>query len=126
MDKESLYKQLENAVIKYEPGADKKMLSRVKKQCVYDEICTSNLNYDLLHDKLLLIGTILEEDENSSTYIAVVKAGVNNSNPCIMAVNLADTKVTVCAFAREGIIKQNTSNKAIEKLKNTLSINKKN
>ncbi len=120
MDKESLYKQLENAVNKYEPGADKKLMSKVKTQCSYETIDCKGLRFKQLRDKLLLIGTILEEYEQNKTYVAVVNAGIKNGNPCIMVTNLAADQVTIYAFAREGIIKQQTAKKAIEKLKSIL------
>lgn len=120
MENELLYKKLENAVKKYEPGADKKLLSKVKTQCSYETIDCKGLRFKQLRDKLLLIGTILEEDEQNNTYVAVVNAGIKNGNPCIMVTNLAADQVAIYAFAREGLIKQQTAKKAIEILKKKL------
>lgn len=117
MENEQLYKRLQKSVKKYEPGADDKLLKKVETQCVYEEIDSKGLKFKQLRDKLMLLGSIMEEDEKKNIYVAVVNAGAKNGNPCIMVANLLEDKVAVYAYAREGLIKQHTAKKAVDKLK---------
>ena len=109
--------RLEKAVKKYELGIDEKTIRSVKSQCVYEEISVKGLNFKKIRDVLILTGTILEEDEQNRIYVGIVKGGLFNSNPSIVVLNQQEDMVVIGAFAREGIIKQKTAIKAIERIK---------
>ena len=119
MDKDSMIKRLKEAVAKYLPSADKKLLSQISNQYIYEEL-DKNIEFLLLRDVLLDVGTILEEDIENCTYVAVIESGVLNANPCIVVAQLFDNKVVINGFAQEGLIKQQTARKAINKLKKEL------
>ncbi len=71
----------------------------------------------VIRDVLIEVGDILEEDLDSGCYIATVKAGVGSANTAIV-VALVDGQVSFFgACAKEGLIKQSTAKKALEKIK---------
>ena len=114
-----MLRRLEKAVAKYVPGADKKLLSQVTRQYISEELDIT-LAFLQLRDVLLNIGTILEEDKDNNIYVAVIESGVMNANPCIVVTQLFENKAVMFGFAREGLIKQQTARKAINKLKKEL------
>lgn len=69
-----------------------------------------------LRDCLIGLGTILEEDFDLNVYIISVQAGVVNKNNAIVAVKLNNNKLYMFGYAREGLIKQHTAEKAMEKI----------
>ena len=55
--------------------------------------------------------------ENTDKYIAgITYAGYADVNPCVLSINIEQNKLNITAYAKEGLIKQNTANKGIEKL----------
>ena len=50
----------------------------------------------------------------------MIESGVMNANPCIVVTQLFENKAVMFGFAREGLIKQQTARKAINKLKKEL------
>lgn len=62
-------------------------------------------------------GIILKEDLDKSIYIAAIKAGIFDANEAIVIALIDQHKCSIVAYAKEGLIKQSTSKRAIEKIK---------
>lgn len=73
--------------------------------------------YKQLRELLFKVGTILEEDENEKTYIATIRIKYNHAT---VALKLFNRKICILAYAKEGLLKQNTANAAINKIKSLI------
>lgn len=62
-------------------------------------------------------GTIIEEDEDNNYYIVTMKHFLNLA---MMIIELKDNKINIVSFAMEGLIKQHTAKKVVNKLKKAL------
>jgi hypothetical protein len=63
------------------------------------------------------------EDENSYFYIVAVKsAGFMNMNPCVYEIALEPEIIVISTYAREGLINQNTCEKAIKNIATFLKL----
>ena len=62
-------------------------------------------------------GIILKEDLDKSIYIDSIKAGIFDANEAIVIALIDQHKCSIVAYAKEGLIKQSTSKRAIEKIK---------
>lgn len=83
---------------------------------IYEEMITQNLSFQNLRDKLIGLGKILEEDDNAKIYVIAIMAGVGNANSAVVAMKLADDKLLIAGYAKEGFINQHTANQAIDKV----------
>ena len=64
------------------------------------------------------IGTFLERGEDA--WVLLVDAGVGGMNKAVLAASLEGDMIHVQAWAKEGLIKQHTAEKAIDRLKAAL------
>jgi len=71
--------------------------------------------YQNAKNALIKSGEVLEEDESNGTIIGTVFAGVQDMNPAVLVIDVEQEKLNISAYAKEGIINQHTSDKAIEK-----------
>ena len=62
-------------------------------------------------------GIILKEDLDKRIYIAVIKVGMFDANETITIALIDQHKCLIAAYAKEGLIKQSISKRAIEKIK---------
>lgn len=99
---------LSNLLIEYEcPNAD----------CIREETITnSKLSFLQLRDFLIRSGNILHEDKENEVYVASLRVG-GLGNTAVVAMQLRGSKLTIAGFAKEGLIKQNLCDKAINKIK---------
>ena len=96
-----------------------KSLIRLKEENIYnDEIEIQPMSFNQLRDKLIGKGTILDEDFEKQIYTINVMSGFANQNTATIAIKLTGNKLELAGYAREGIIKQHTVEKAVEVLKN--------
>lgn len=70
-----------------------------------------------VRDVLTEVGDILKEDLEDRCYVAVVMAGTGNANPALVVALIEKSKCSLGACAKEGLIKQSTAKKALEKIK---------
>lgn len=82
-----------------------------------DSFNSDGHTYKQLRDKLMMIGTILEEYENDHTYLISVRVNYNHAT---IAIQLRGGKLTLVAYAKEGLLKQNTAQNAIDNIKKAL------
>ena len=96
-----------------------KSLIRLKEENIYnDEIEIQPMSFVQLRDKLIGKGTILDEDFEKQIYTINIMSGFANQNTATIAIKLIGNKLELAGYAREGIIKQHTVEKAVEVLKN--------
>ena len=68
-------------------------------------------------DALLEAGTVLEEDLDSCYYVAKVEAGAANANTALVVAIVEGRRCALGSCAKEGLIKQSTAKKAVEKVR---------
>ena len=96
--------------------AAKKAAEKLKKEFYSVEFTVEKLELKNIKKSLIKIGKIIEENIDDCYYVAVVGAGVFNMNPAIVIVKLLDKKVKIIAYAKEGLIKQDTTKKAVDRV----------
>ena len=69
---------------------------------------------------LMECGKVLLEDRNESRVEGIIYAGAANMNPSIVVACVDGDTITVMAYAKEGLIKQKTAKKAIERFEKML------
>ena len=74
-------------------------------------ISIDNVSLSGLRAALMSVGKILEEYSNEGYYLAIVSPG---SNKTIVLGAIHDTNLEIMAYAKEGLIKQNSTGKAID------------
>lgn len=84
----------------------------------YEEIFDVNCSYHQLRDSILTSGNILAEFEDEQIYVSTIRIGM--ARPVIVC-QLNKNKLKVLSTAKEGLIKQNLSIKAVKKLKTILN-----
>jgi len=67
-------------------------------------------------EKIQRVGEILEVKEDESKVVAIVCAGAGNLNPAIVVAVGDEDMMHLAAYAKEGLIKQHTSEKAIQRI----------
>ena len=82
------------------------------------ETCVSGcvLSITQIRDKLYLLGNILYEDLDNQIYVASVRSGFANMDSAVIALRLKGSKLQIIGYAKEGIIKQQICEKAIQKI----------
>lgn len=90
----------------------------------YYELPNVNMSLTQIRDKIIGSGTILEEDFQNQIYVIAIMSGMGDMNEAIVVIQLYEKTLKIMAYAREGLIKQNTAKKAINKLLKILSANK--
>ena len=103
--------------------ADKILLEKVmlysgkkEKGMIFKQAAVTKLTFAQLRDSLLGLGRILEEDFENKIYVTSIAAGVADRNAAVVAVRLSGDSLDLAGYAREGLIKQHTGEKAIEKI----------
>lgn len=86
------------------------------KKVVTDSVPSSGISKLKLRDYLMEIGTILEFDEYTGIFVAIINSGFANKNPAIVGLKLTDGMLYIVAYANEGLIHQGTAKKAIQKI----------
>lgn len=111
--------ELEVAIEEY--GASFGIAKRNAKHADFDEIEYPPGVNPLLatRDALIEVGDILDEDLDAGIYVASVDAGLANANAALIVAVIAGRRCALAACAKEGLIKQSTAKKAIERLKET-------
>lgn len=92
-----------------------------EKEVVEKNIDVRKMTFANLRDSLIGLGTILEEDFELNSYIVSVPAGIADMNNAIVAIQLTKNELYMCGYAPEGLIKQHTAKKAIDKVEKRVS-----
>ena len=65
-------------------------------------------------------GKVLEEDDFNGTVTGVVYSGIQDMNPAVIVVEVEQENLKISAYAKEGLINQQTAEKAIDKFAGAL------
>ena len=85
-----------------------------------DRSISCDFTFMKLRDGLLRIGHILKEDFENNVYVVSIQSGFFGSNNAIVICKLCSGTLNMFAFAREGLIKQDTCRKALDKIEGLL------
>jgi hypothetical protein len=83
-----------------------------------ESFSVQNCSFRHLREIIVLHGTILEENEKEHTIVATLRINYNHAT---IAIKLKGGCISLLAYAKEGLIKQNTAQKAITKIKHAVS-----
>ena len=86
------------------------------KKTVSDTVPCNGVTPMKLRDHLMEIGTILEHDEKSGTFVVTIGSGFGKKNLAIVGLMFKNETLYAVAYAEEGLIKQNTAKKAIQRI----------
>lgn len=87
-----------------------------EKKIVTDFISTNKISFINIRDYLMEIGTVIEADEKEEIYVVIIKSGIINLNPTIVGILLKNETLYIAAYAKEGILNQNTAKTVIQDL----------
>lgn len=87
-----------------------------EKKVITDGVPSNGISKLKLRDYLMEIGTILEFEEQTNIFVAVINSGFANKNSAIVGLKLMNGMLYIVAYANEGFIHQGTAKKAIQKI----------
>ena len=88
------------------------------KNVVYKEIDFKKNVVDIY--KLMSVSFICEEDLEKNLYVVETKTGFFDMAFCYLAFKIENEKIYIVAYGKEGLIKQNICEKAINKIINNI------
>ncbi len=127
MDKKQMDELLAEKISEYglfigTPAA-KLTASHLATQSAFKQIeITCSSPYRTIWQSAIGCGEILLDSEETGSLDVLIKSGFANMNPAILIVRIAGKNASINAYAKEGLIKQNTAQKAINRLINGLDI----
>ncbi len=127
MTKEQINELLANIISTYSPqfgkAIAKKAALKLVTSTVEDRIEKAGGSiYALAKDALSSCGTVLEEDMAKGVIAGVIMSGAASMNPAFVLIWMEGDTIHMEASAKEGLIKQHTAEKAIEKFKEAFSL----
>lgn len=125
MKQEELNEQLAKAISKYSLmigyRATKGIVDRLPTCSEWRTVVSKESDAFLnARNAVMETGRVLLEDREQNTIEGIIYAGVGNMNPAIVVVRVFDNSITISAFAKEGVIKQHTAKKAIDRFVSAL------
>ena len=99
----------------------KKIASKLKKDFCIEKVKSDDDSIVVFRDDLEKTGKILEENKKENYYLISVGGGLLNLNPAICIVKLDKGIVNIIGYAKEGLIKQNTAKKAVDRISKVLT-----
>lgn len=105
----------DNAIGVFDNVNDKlKMICNISEDKITNkQIAAKGITLIKLRDILIEIGTIIEEEIDNNTYVAYLPAGLKKKNTATVVFQLDNDDIKIASFAKEGLIKQHTSEGAI-------------
>lgn len=94
----------------------KKVAMKLKKEFYIKKVESDYDTIVTIRDDLEKIGKILEENKKENYYLLSVGGGLLNLNPAICIVKLDKGIMNIIGYAKEGLIKQNTAKKAVDRI----------
>lgn len=85
-------------------------------QIAEKEMYIDNITFKKIRDKIVGLGKILEEDTEKQIYVITVMTGFANMNMAFVGMQLKNNLLIFVGYAKEGLINQHTSEKAIAKV----------
>ncbi len=122
--KKELSEDLASAIRSY--GADygfvvtdkavKKLLGGSVREAFEVEGCTPKG----LAEALMGVGKVIRQSDDETEYVAVIGAGIANMNIAMTVARIDGSSIEMIAAANEGLIKQSTAKRAIDRVKDCL------
>lgn len=99
----------------------KEYMTFKEKEVEEKSIGIKNMTFVNLRDCLIGLGTILDEDFDLKSYVVSIPSGFADMNNAIVAIQLQEKELYMLGYAPEGIIKQHTVKKAMDKIEKRIS-----
>ena len=115
MENKNILDVLNAAVVKY---AGK--VVRLEKNSEMVTFPRNQIGYRKLKEALVKAGEILEENTDSKTIIAVIPTGFQNAARAYAAARIEKDTLTIAAYFKEGLIKQDGAKHAIDQIQKQL------
>ena len=71
--------------------------------------------FQIVKAALIQCGKVIEEDDFKGIVAGMIFAGINEMDPAVLVIEIKQDDLEISAYAKEGVIKQNTAEKAIDK-----------
>ena len=116
----NIKEKLLEKLIEYEridPALSPDEKTEAKEKFACENIDVNNFNILKVRDAIMGLGTILEEDLDNKYYITTVKIGSIGAYEAVAIVSLDQNKLSIAAYAKEGLLFQNNARKAVDKIK---------
>ena len=94
----------------------KKVAKGLKKEFYSVEFTNPNLSLKKVHDRIIRVGNIIDENDDDGYYLITFGSGFLNMNPAVIIVKLSDKKIKIVGYAKEGLINQHTAKKAVDRI----------
>ena len=95
---------------------------KIIKRIVFDSMPNKNINMQRIREAIIQNGEVLDVNEEQKLYVASIRTGVMNAASALVVVKICENSVEFASYAREGLIKQNLAQKAIDSLKAKIPI----
>ena len=96
-------------------------ISVEEKNAVEKKLNIGDRTFIQVRDLIVGMGKILEEDFEKQIYIITIMAGIANMNTAFVGLQLKNNILSLVGYAKEGLIKQHTAEKAIAKLEKVVN-----
>ena len=95
------------------PGLTRRRLKTESKQCL---ISAGTAGYEDIKKFLGARGEILKQLESSYMVAARIRGGFLSMNPALVLCSICDGQLWISIYAKEGLIKQHTAEKLLDRL----------
>ena len=92
----------------------------LKKHSKTESVQVTGINVEHLRRAIASCGNILEENVEEQSFVAVIPTGRMNATRALVAMILQNDTLQFAAYAKEGFIKQNLAQKAIDSIREKL------
>lgn len=75
--------------------------------------------YKKIRDLIIRFGKIIEENEEEQIYVFTIQSG-KLGNEAVVAIGMQEPDVYIVAYAKEGLIKQRTCERALKQVREVL------
>lgn len=120
MEQEQINSLLAEIISMYSPSSSqkavKKVISKLATSSIEEQIASDGIPYAAVKNAFASCGTILKEYPTENAAAGVILAGAANMNPAFVIIWIENNILHIIAQAKEGLIKQHTAEKAIQKL----------
>jgi len=120
MNKDKLFSLLADAIVRFDDSQGipqtKESLKLLSTETAYFELQKEGDDVFLsARNALIESGKVLEEDRDNGLLEGLVFSGIGNMNPAVLVISVEKDIIYISAYAKEGLIKQHTAEKAIKK-----------
>ncbi|MBO4636907.1 MAG: hypothetical protein J5685_07150 [Clostridiales bacterium] len=94
----------------------------LKTHCAYESFDSGYVTYAVLKSAVIDLGETISDDKDHDRIIARIPSGIGGFNPAIVVVASDNGTVHLLAYAKEGLIKQHSAEKAIRAIRERLGV----